>query len=216
MYQDTWYVTAGSWPMYATSREAGTAPLSSHVSMSSSKKEGNKMFFNQAVNSTSVGSKSATSGYYGTISKTTDGGATFTEVFHSEPTDNYYFNGIACSSELHCVAAAEGESFEDNVAVVTFDGGVTWTKSDIAFDASTVSCTSVAWITETEGWLGATAKDGRNLEGLFYKTTDGGKSYTLDQKVDNCFIMDIDSAGEAGVASCLSSSGSSASVAQYQ
>jgi photosystem II stability/assembly factor-like uncharacterized protein len=184
--------------------------------MSSSEQHGSKMFFNEAVNK-AVNSTvdTMTSGYYGSISKTTDGGATWSEVYHSAATDNFYFNGIACSSDTHCVAAGEGASSEDNIALFTTDGGVTWTQSDVSFDTNVVSCTSVAWMSDTVGWLGATAKTGRDLEGLFYKTTDGGKSYVLDQQVDNCFIMDIDSVGETGVASCLSSSGSSASVAQY-
>ena len=200
--------------MDVSSRTANTATLSSHVSMSS-QKDGNKMFFNAPRNKAAGNSTTGSSGYYGSISKTTDSGATWTEVYHSAATDNFYFNGISCSSENHCVAAGEGASSEDNIALLTTDGGVTWTKSEVSFDTNVVSCTSVAWMSETDGWLGATAKSGRELEGLFYKTTDGGKSYVLDQQVDNCFIMDIDSVGETGVASCLSSSGSSASVAQY-
>lgn len=53
-------------------------------------------------------STSTESGWWGAISKTTDGGATWSTVFHSEPTDVYYFNAISCSSETHCVAVAEG------------------------------------------------------------------------------------------------------------
>ena len=205
-----WYVTAGLWPMYA-SKSADTAHMSSRLSLSASSM--GKVFIHE-VNSTYTSTDS--SGYWGSISKTTDGGKSWSEVFHTAPTDNFYFNGISCTSESHCVAVGEGATYTDNKAFLTTDGGSTWTPSDVNFDESVVSCTSVAWISDTEGWLGATAKDGRNLIGLFYKTTDGGKTYSLDQQLDNCFIMDIDSAGEAGVASCISSSGSSASVATYK
>ncbi len=64
--------------------------------------------------------------------KSTDGGKTFTEVFKSELTDKYYFNGIDCSSESHCVAVAEGYDSAGSTAVfafVTFDGGNSWTNT---------------------------------------------------------------------------------------
>ena len=47
-------------------------------------------------------------GWWGAISKTTDAGQTWQTVFHSQPSDVYYFNGISCSSDTHCVAVAEG------------------------------------------------------------------------------------------------------------
>ena len=79
-----------------------------------------------------VGRVNATdeSGWWGTISKTTDGGQTWETVFQSAPTDTYYFNSIACSSETHCVAVAEGANYVDDCkAFVTFDGGETWTET---------------------------------------------------------------------------------------
>lgn len=59
-------------------------------------------------NSTATAAES--SGWWGAISKTSDGGATWDVVFRSQPEDVYYFNGISCSSDTHCVAVAEGSN----------------------------------------------------------------------------------------------------------
>lgn len=167
---------------------------------------------------TQVNATVTESGWWGTISKTTDGGATWETVFESAPSDTFYFNSIACSSDSHCVAVTEGADYvSDCKAFVTFDGGSTWTNSlEGAVPADSVSLMGASWSSETDGWLAGTAKDGRVLSGLFYRTTDGGKTYSVEQTLDDCFAMDLDFAGEFGLASCASSSGSSANVATYQ
>ena len=38
-----------------------------------------------------------------------------------------------------------------------------------------------AWEDDSVGWVAGTAKNGRDLTGLFYKTTDGGNTYSLEQ-----------------------------------
>ena len=38
-----------------------------------------------------------------------------------------------------------------------------------------------AWENDEIGWVAGVAKDGRTLSGLFYKTEDGGDSWTLQQ-----------------------------------
>lgn len=123
------------------------------------------------------------SGWWGAIHKTTDGGATWSTVFESDPSDTYYFNSISCSSESHCVAVAEGADYvTDCKAFVTFDGGATWTDNLVGVvPADSVSLMGSAWSSETEGWLAGTAKDGRTLSGIFYKTVDGGKTYAVEQ-----------------------------------
>jgi photosystem II stability/assembly factor-like uncharacterized protein len=122
-------------------------------------------------------------GWWGQIHKTTDGGITWSTVFESDASDTYYFNSISCSSETHCVAVTEGEDYvTDCKAFVTFDGGATWTDTLAGtVPADSVSLMGAAWSSETEGWLAGTAKDGRTLSGIFYKTVDGGKSYAVEQ-----------------------------------
>lgn len=163
-----------------------------------------------------------TTGWWGSITKTTDGGKTWSTVFKSDPENDYwYFNSIACSSETHCVAVAEGDASADGgyvaLAFVTFDGGVTWNNaltSDVLPD-NVVSIMGAAWVNDDEGWLAATAKSGPALSGVFFKTTDGGKTYKVEQTLENCFVMDMDFANGVGFATCSSSSGSSSSVAIY-
>ena len=65
------------------------------------------------------------------------------------------------------------------------------------------------------GWLVGTSKNGRDLYGQFYHTVDGGKTWNLEQSLNNCFAIDLDFAETTGFAACSSSSGSSCSVAQY-
>jgi hypothetical protein len=48
------------------------------------------------------------------------------------------------------------------------------------------------------------------------KSTDGGKTFTLVQSLDNCMAADMDFADGAGFAACLSSSGSAGFVALYK
>lgn len=38
-----------------------------------------------------------------------------------------------------------------------------------------------AWEDDSVGWVAGTSKDGHVLTGLFYKTTDGGSTYSLEQ-----------------------------------
>lgn len=98
-----------------------------------------------------------------------------------------------------------------------------------------------SWEDDNNGWVAGTAKNGRTLTGMFYKTTDGGNTYSLEQvrylfpreiflhfeltshliilmcyqALDNCFPIDMDFRGSTGAAACLSSSGTSGTVAMY-
>jgi len=161
-----------------------------------------------------------TSGWWGAVSKTTDGGKTWNQVFLTDlENDYFYFNGISCPSENHCVVVGEGDDMVNggylNVAYTTFDGGVTWDRTLTAAD---VSMMSVDFLTEDEGWVAGTKKSGRNLIAQFYHTVDGGKSFTLEETLSNCFAIDLDFAPSdgTGIAACISSSGSTCSVAWYR
>lgn len=44
-----------------------------------------------------------------------------------------------------------------------------------------VSIMGAAWEDDSTGWIAGVGKDGRVLTGLFYKTTDGGATYALEQ-----------------------------------
>lgn len=161
-------------------------------------------------------------GWFGAISKSTDGGKSWSTVFKSDPTsDYYYFNQIACSSETHCIAVAEGDEAEGGgyltAAYLTSDGGATWNNVLSAENTpdNVVSIMGAEWVSETEGWLGATAKQGPQLSAVFFHTTDGGRTFAVEQQLPDCFLLDLDFANEVGYAACSSSSGASCSVAMY-
>ncbi len=75
---------------------------------------------------------------------------------------------------------------------------------------------SVQFTSANEVWIAPTKKSGRTLAAQFLKSTDGGKTFNLVQSLDNCMAADMDFADGVGFAACLSSSGSSGSVAIYK
>ena len=96
---NTWYVASGIWGSSADNLEGHRFSSRMHLD-----KRGYS--YNEVAkgNTTALGA----SGWFGAVSKTTDGGATWTQVFTTNEEDVLYFNGISCSSETHCVVVAEG------------------------------------------------------------------------------------------------------------
>lgn len=182
----TWYVSAGMWGDSVTSAGATSGSLSSRLSYH----QHDDLTFRvheHAYNATASASASvhskATNAWWGKIFKTTDAGATWENVFSSGADDHYYFNSIACSSADRCVAVTEGDAIDDFRAYVTSDGGKSWTNTltnDVK-PADQVSLMGAGWVSEQEGWVAGTAKSGVNLKGLFFKTSDGGATFTLEQ-----------------------------------
>jgi len=205
---NTWFISAGIWGSSADNESSKFRRMSSRIKASS---DGISM--DSEFKATRKSGED--SGWFGSVSKTTDGGKTFTEVLRTPSDAIYYFNGISCSSETHCAVVGEGEDAVGNyltLAFTTFDGGNTWAQT---FTSDDVSLMGVKLISETEGWLGGTDKQGRNLLGQFYTTADGGKTWSLKQSLDNCVMLDMDFVDDMGFAACCSSNGSSCSVAKY-
>lgn len=204
----TWYVSSGIWSDATT--EVGQINLSARLSVHPE----NRIIFNDKRTKRV---KEGPTGWFGAVSKTTDGGKTWTQVFSSDlENDYYYFNGISCPSENHCVVVGEGEDATGadlNVAYTTFDGGLNWERTITAHDASMMG---VDFVSENEGYVAATGKSGRNLAAQFYHTTDGGKTFAVEETLTNCFVLDVDMTKDgAGVAACSSSTGSACFAALY-
>jgi hypothetical protein len=202
---NTWYVSSGMW---------GESSLKN--TNNKAKYALSERFELGATNELKASGNTSETGWFGAVSKTTDGGKTWTQVFQTDlEKDTLYFNGISCSSESHCAVVAEGYDEQGNyktVGYVTFDGGLTWTAS---LSTADVGLMQIKFTSELEGWAAGTSKQGRNLYGQFYHTTDGGKTWALQQSLQNCFAIDMDFAVNRGYAACSSSSGSSCSVAVY-
>lgn len=96
---NTWYVASGIWGSSADKLEGHRFSSRMHLD-----KRGYSYNEVPKSNATALGA----SGWFGAVSKTTDGGATWTQVFATNEEDVLYFNGISCSSETHCVVVAEG------------------------------------------------------------------------------------------------------------
>lgn len=163
-----------------------------------------------------VGSEVNDNGWMATVSKSSDGGQTWTEVLRLPEGEMYYFNAISCASAENCVVVGEGETSTDpylTVAFTTLDGGATWEKtfsSTALFSLMAVSMTS-----ETTGFLAGVSKQKGSLNGQFYSTSDSGRTWVLQQSLSDCYPLDMAFAAGRGVASCASSSGASCTLATY-
>lgn len=213
----TWYVSSGIW---GSSEKLSVEKLTHGEHRLSERLVLGEKGFRMAPtvsNSTMIKSGAGVTGWFGAVSKSTDAGKTWTQVFRTNlETDIIYFNGISCGSESRCVVAGEGYDNDGNYltqAYLTEDGGSTW---NIVLKTGDVGMMQVKFISESEAWIAGTSKDGRNLYGQFYHSTDGGKTFTLAQSLANCYAIDMDFATTMGFAACSSSSGGSSTVAVYK
>ena len=99
----TWYVSSGSWPYDASAAKA-EHKMSARLNVFN--KDGKKTTEYTQPKTKSLRSSTVT-GYPGAISKTTDGGKTWTKVFDSN--GSMYFNEIHCNDEQNCMAVAEND-----------------------------------------------------------------------------------------------------------
>merc|ERR1711871_180311 len=126
--------------------------------------------------------------YSAAIVKTTDGGKTWKVVYRNiDEGANVYPNGIHCSSELHCIAALEGESAR---IVVTRDGGKSWKESMHDPDSAS-SLVSVHMLSEKEAWVSGGHLVSLDFEGRFWHTLDGGDTWTKEA-IKGLYIFSFD------------------------
>lgn len=225
---NTWYVSAGTWgddastlseeekgnKIFRLGRRATVQGKSTSSSTLDKESLANQM--KKRKNSATDGDDGT--GWFGSIYKTTDAGATWTEVFTSPSDSYYYFNAISCSSETLCVAVAEGQNADGSdltIAFTTNDGGATWTQTYTGSDFSLMATTFVPG-TQT-AWLAPVQHKATGMTGQFYQSTDGGQTWKLYQSVSNCYPFDLafSADGSNGFASCGSSSGGSSQVAIF-
>jgi hypothetical protein len=217
---DTWYITSGMWDTDDEEKNEATKNGKKKLTRQVSLNNDQKLDFNRSPKplKKSTATDSDT-GWYMTISKTTDGGNTFTTVY-SSPADSYYYpNGVSCADENHCVVAAEGYDSDGTPQVWAFltqDGGATWTDT-LTKGVGELGLMAANFISADEAWLGGFGVDGHTYEGHFWHSTDGGLSWELGDALDNCLVldMDFDSTTGTGYAACVPPSGAAGTIAMY-
>ena len=222
--KDTWFVSSGTWAMDTYNATASSAlylrPPADAVSALDPKhlrlRYRNQQKAAHTRRSKGLEDEVNDNGWLASVSKTTDGGKSYTEVYRLPQGDMYYFNGISCTSATHCVVVGEGETPTDpflTVAFTTMDGGATWAQT--LYSTELFSLMAVHMTSETDGWLAGGQKSRGVMIGQFYTTTDGGMTWTLSQSLNDCYPLDMDFSDGKGVASCMSSSGQSCSLATF-
>ena len=205
--ENTWFVTAGLWDTSDASVSNSTiTALSTEGSHALSSR------LHMGKRSSLKLKDGEEQGWWGKIWKTSDGGKSWSNVFKTPVEDQYYFNAISCGSESNCIAVGEGIQGTSPyaVALMTKDGGATWTKT---FESTEVASLMAAVMTsETEGWIAPLAE---SFSTDFYHTTDGGATWTNDQSLKGCFSTYLDAREGLTLSTCLNKSGSKASVVFY-
>lgn len=165
-----WYVTAGSWPSQARDR-AASADGSSHFLSERVKIERDESSGAFHMTVVDLPPRANGDGYAAAIAKTEDGGATWKTLFTNQGT--FYFNGIHCTSENHCIAAGEahGGSAPGGHIYETTDGE-TWSEIKKDSDAG-AGMMMTRMLSDTEMWSAGAA----GSEARFWHTTDGGKTW---------------------------------------
>jgi hypothetical protein len=208
--ESTWYITAGMWNTDQSSNSTVTDGAKWHIKSNSG--FGHRLTKNVHIGERSTkkvhrsvkqapvkGKGDSATGWWGSIYKTTDAGATFTNVYNSPADALWYFNMISCGSESTCFAAAEGDNYVG--LWVTTDGGANWTESWTSTEGQGLMACKMT--SATDGYFAPTIKNGRAVEVPFYYTTDAGATWTLTQTLSNALVMDLDQVGTLGVATLL-------------
>lgn len=192
--ETTWYITSGNYPGYVSYNSDGDYyRMSQRIRI---QKRTNKLppvvkFYSASLRQ---------EGYLGAISKTTDGGLTWTKVFDSD--GQYYFNQISCFDEMNCFAVGEN----GNMATVlkTSDGGINWTSKLTRkgpFSLHGVNMVSKNEIFVSGGTVSPGPVDTQELVGLYYRSTDGGETWQLS--TFNGYGWDMDFRDGVGYAVAL-------------
>jgi len=191
-----WYLTAGMWPDTTprTVRTENTIvhKLTQRVSIEHNKITGAV----RHIVSTERRTPSARlgDGYTAGVTKSIDGGKTWTTVY----TDfgNFYPNAISCASETQCWMVCESEDDSPNPGsriIYTGDGGKTW-QVQLYNKGGAFSLIAIRMVNGLEGWAGGGELDA-SFTGQFFHTVDG-KNWTL-QKLPGEYVNNFGFFGPA-------------------
>jgi len=172
---NTWYISAGSWPGEESKR----------VHSSESRFGYSKNFDiidNKLVWNTKP--KVNKGDYTLAIAKTTDGGASWSNVLENFTAD-YYPNGIDCVSDSECWFVSEG----DELCQIfhTGDGGRTW---ELQYE-EVGSLMGVDMIDSNEGWAVGAIIGRQTFSTLFLHTLDGGRTWTVGDSIEGAYANSV-------------------------
>jgi len=216
----TWYLSAGDWPENQDDvLLEGERPLTQRISLHHDKELGvmkPRIRLHDPLRP--IRQLNDNNTYHAAITKTTDGGKTWSTVYYSEGL--FYFNAISCPSENHCFAVgeAEGDSKRPGSRIMhTADGGKTWDEQ-LYNPNPAYSLLAIEMISETEGWAGGGELD-LSFQGQFWHTLDAGKTWTADH-VFGIYANDLSLVGDTtkgykGYATCFTMETQSA-IALYE
>ncbi len=135
-----------------------------------------------------VGYASGADNNGGVILKSTDGGLTWTPIFHSGIAGEYVWKLQALSSNFNVIfGAVEANAPNNGRMIRSLDGGVNWIDKEVPF----TSVQAVGFLTETHGWMGGyTSTIGTNFP--FMETNDAGETWTdagVGSNLNRIFIL---------------------------
>jgi hypothetical protein len=131
----TWFMSVGAFPVNPqTSTRSGPGveeaylPFSKHVRINRQTTRAELLVHDSGVSTSVVQNCSVdpTNCYAAGVTKSTDCGKTWTTLYKNVNSgDNFYPNGIDCSTTDHCVAVFEGDTCR---VLMTENSGKTWTE----------------------------------------------------------------------------------------
>jgi hypothetical protein len=186
----TWFISAGEWPEDAVPTGSQYRRMSQKILLERNG-DTHKTYLlprHPEMGLRSNPTKPKGQGYMAQIVKSSDGGATWTSVFAQNGT--FYFNGIDCSDETHCVAVGESDDGAAPGARIytTQDGGATWNRT-AWFSGPQFSLMDVKFVGPKEAW--AVGGDMQTFTGFFLHTTDGGLTWDQSSNVDGVYANSL-------------------------
>lgn len=126
-----------------------------------------------------------------TILKTTNGGATWTELYNSNIAGEYFWKLQVLESNTDIMFGSIS-SVVPNLGklVKSIDGGATWSS----YDAPETNIQAVGFINENTGWMGGHTTG-------FYETTNGGQTWSnldIGNNLNRIFIINSNLAYASG------------------
>ena len=129
-----------------------------------------------------IGFVSGRSNSGATILKTTNGGASWTEIYNSNIVGEYLWKMQILESNTNVLfGSIAAVSPNPGKLVKSIDGGLTWSH----YDAPETQIQAVGFINENQGWMGGHTTG-------FYETLNGGESWTnlnIGNNLNRIFIV---------------------------